>query len=75
MTKEEASIFYMEACERIHHATSLLHESLYSEDGNNVLTEIEDVMSNIKDFRVWVNTELDLIKEISKEYEQYKQPF
>ena len=75
MTKEEASIFYMEACERIHQATSTLHESLYSEDGEDVLTEIEDVMSNIKDFRVWVNTELDLIKEISKEYEQYKQPF
>tara|TARA_R110002020_G_scaffold37355_3_gene112838 strand:- start:482 stop:709 length:228 start_codon:yes stop_codon:yes gene_type:complete len=75
MTKKEASIFYMEACERIHHATSTLHESLYSEDGEDVLTEIEDVMSNIKDFRVWVNTELDLIKEISKEYDHDQQPF
>ena len=65
----------MEACERILQATSTLHESLYSEDGYDVITEIEDVMSKIKDFRVWVNTELDLIKEISKEYEQYKQPF
>tara|TARA_R100000388_G_scaffold94893_1_gene84039 strand:+ start:1517 stop:1744 length:228 start_codon:yes stop_codon:yes gene_type:complete len=75
MTKEEASIFYMEACERIHHATSLLHESLYTEDGDDILTEIEDVMSNIKDFRVWVNTELDLIKEISREYEDNRGPF
>jgi len=75
MTEKEVSIFYLEACDRIHNATSTLHEGLYNENGEDVLTEIEDVMSVIKDFRVWVNTELDLIKEISKEYEHDKQPF
>lgn len=75
MTKEDVSEYYMGACKRIHLATSALYESLYNEDGDDVVTEIEDVMNSIKEFRAWANTELDLIKEISKEYEYDKPPF
>tara|TARA_R110001592_G_scaffold143195_1_gene365841 strand:+ start:7043 stop:7270 length:228 start_codon:yes stop_codon:yes gene_type:complete len=75
MTNREVSLFYMEACERIHNATSMLYENLHESEEEGVTTEIQDVIEAIKQFRIWANTELDLIKEISKEYEEGKQPF
>jgi chromosomal replication initiation ATPase DnaA len=46
----------------------MLYESLHEDDGE-ALTELEDVLIQIKSFRDWVNIEIDLVREICKEYE------
>jgi len=68
MSDKELADLYSDACLRIHSAASQLYEDLYDEE-DNVKTDVNEVIESIKKFRYWVNTELDLIKEASKEYE------
>ena len=73
MTEKEVSLMYSEATARIQGAAVELYENLHGEARDNIQTGIDDVMDCIKQFRYWANTELDLIKEISKEYEYEKE--
>ena len=68
MNKNKVSETYFIACERIHDAADMLYESLHNNDGNAV-TEFNEVLNKIKDFRDWVNIEIDLVREACKEYE------
>lgn len=55
-----------ESCDRIHQATADMYEAMHPNGephANRVITE-----SNIKDFREWVNHEIDLIRELVSEY-------
>ena len=73
MKNSKVSETYFHACERIHDAADMLYESLHNDDGNAV-TEFNEVLNKIKDFRDWVNIEIDLVREACKEYENDK-PF
>tara|TARA_R100000005_G_C5001241_1_gene208324 strand:+ start:3987 stop:4208 length:222 start_codon:yes stop_codon:yes gene_type:complete len=68
MSNVKVSETYFTACERIHDAADMLYESLHDEDGNAV-NEFNEVLKKIKDFRDWVNIEIDLVREVCKEYE------
>ena len=68
MNNSNVSETYFKACERIHDAADMLYESLHEEEGE-ALTELEDVLIQIKSFRDWVNIEIDLVREICKEHE------
>ena len=68
MNKNKVSETYFTACERIHDAADMLYESLHNDEGNAV-TEFNEVLNKIKDFRDWVNIEIDLVREACKEYE------
>tara|TARA_Y100001938_G_C7993044_1_gene380516 strand:+ start:552 stop:773 length:222 start_codon:yes stop_codon:yes gene_type:complete len=68
MNNNKVSETYFIACERIHDAADMLYESLHNDDGNAV-TEFNEVLNKIKDFRDWVNIEIDLVREACKEYE------
>ena len=68
MKNSKVSETYFIACERIHDAADMLYESLHNNDGNAV-TEFNEVLNKIKDFRDWVNIEIDLVREACKEYE------
>ena len=68
MSNVKVSETYFTACERIHDAADMLYESLHDEDGNAV-KEFNEVLKKIKDFRDWVNIEIDLVREVCKEYE------
>ena len=68
MNNNKVSETYFTACERIHDAADMLYESLHNDDGNAV-TEFNEVLNKIKDFRDWVNIEIDLVREACKEYE------
>ena len=68
MNNNKVSETYFTACERIHDAADMLYESLHNGEGNAV-TEFNEVLNKIKDFRDWVNIEIDLVREACKEYE------
>lgn len=68
MKNETVSKTYFQACERIHDAADMLYESLHEEDGE-ALTEFSEILIKIKDFRDWVNIEIDLVREVCKEHE------
>jgi|TARA_R110000744_G_scaffold225354_2_gene343764 phage terminase large subunit len=73
MKNSTVSKAYFNACERIHDAADMLYESLHEDDGDAV-TELDDVLIEIKSFRDWVNIEIDLVREICKEHEN-ESPF
>ena len=68
MNNNKVSETYFTACERIHDAADMLYDSLHNDEGNAV-TEFNEVLNKIKDFRDWVNIEIDLVREACKEYE------
>ena len=68
MNNNKVSETYFTACERIQDAADMLYESLHNDEGNAV-TEFNEVLNKIKDFRDWVNIEIDLVREACKEYE------
>ena len=68
MNNNKVSETYFTACERIHDAADMLYESLHNDEGNAV-TEFNEVLNKIKDFRDWVNIVIDLVREACKEYE------
>ena len=67
----ELSYRLHEACDRIHTATTGLYEDMHPDgDPHADLLETEQ---NVRDFREWVNNEIDLIRELVGEYSgQYK---
>ena len=69
MKNDTVSTTYFQACERIHDAADMLYESLHEEEGD-AITELSEVLIKIKDFRDWVNIEIDLVREICKEHEK-----
>ena len=69
MNKNKVSETYFIACERIHDAADMLYESLHEEERGEAITEFNEVLNKIKDFRDWVNIEIDLVREACKEYE------
>ena len=62
MSNEIVSQTYFDACERIHRATDMLYESLHNEEGTQAVRDYEEVLSN---------NEIDLIREMCKESDQY----
>jgi hypothetical protein len=73
MNNSAVSKTYFQACERIHDAADMLYESLHEDEGD-AIAELDEVLKKIKDFRDWVNIEIDLVREICKEYEN-ESPF
>lgn len=60
-----------ESCDRIHQATTDMYEALHPDGGPH--GDILVVEQDIRDFREWVNHEIDLIRELIGEYSgQYK---
>ena len=74
MKNSKVSETYFHACERIHDAADMLYESLHEEERGEAITEFNEVLKKIKDFRDCVNIEIDLVREVCKEYENDK-PF
>tara|TARA_R110000744_G_scaffold308298_1_gene416347 strand:+ start:272 stop:493 length:222 start_codon:yes stop_codon:yes gene_type:complete len=68
MKNSKVSETYFHACGRIHDAADMLYESLHEEEGEAV-TEFSEVLKKIKNFRDWVNIEIDLVREVCKEHE------
>ena len=60
---------YFQACERIHNAADMLYESLHDDEDGEAITDLSEVLIKIKNFRDWVNIEIDLVREVCKEYE------
>jgi len=60
---------YFQACERIHSAADMLYESLHDDEEGEPITDLSEVLIKIKNFRDWVNIEIDLVREVCKEYE------
>jgi len=54
------------SCDRIHQAATDLYESIH-EDGDPIY-EHESIEGLIKDFREWVNHEIDTIRSATSEY-------
>ena len=67
MNNSAVSETYFQACERIHNAADMLYESLHEDEGG-AITDLDEVLKKIKDFRDWVNIEIDLVREICKEH-------
>ena len=74
MNNSVVSETYFKACERIHNAADMLYESLHEDERGEAITELNEVLKKIKDFRDWVNIEIDLVREICKEHEN-ESPF
>jgi DnaJ-domain-containing protein 1 len=59
------------ACDRIHQATTDMYEAMHPDGEPHA--DILETEQNIRDFREWVNNEIDLIRELIGEYSgQYK---
>lgn len=67
----ELSLRIHESCDRIHQATTDMYESMHPDGTPHA--DPSKTESNIRDFREWVNHEIDLIRELIGEYSgQYK---
>lgn len=67
----ELSYRIHQACDRIHQATTDMYEAMHPDGDPHADSEVAE--KNIRDFREWVNSEIDLIRELIGEYSgQYK---
>ena len=66
-TKEELSERYFEAFERMHHNLTEIIEILHDEDGDPI-HDPEVVSDVVVTLRQYLNLEMDLVKELAKEY-------
>jgi len=66
MSDKILSVIYADACSRCAQASTQLYESLHDDKGSP-LYDAEDVAKAVAAFRVWINIELDLIKEVGTE--------
>jgi hypothetical protein len=62
----ELSRLVFDSCDRIHQATTDMYEHIHEEGSPRY--ESEDIESLIKDFREWVNHEIDTIRCATAEY-------
>ena len=66
MEKFELSYRIHEACDRIHQATTDMYEAMHPDGDPHADFLVAE--QNIRDFREWVNNEIDLIRELIGEY-------
>ena len=66
MELSELSRLVFDSCDRIHQATTDMYESIH-EDGTPRY-DSESIESVIKDFREWLNHEVDTIRSATSEY-------
>ena len=64
----ELSRLIFDSCDRIHQATTDMYEHVHS-DGTP-LYESDNIEAIIKDFREWVNHEIDTIRSATSEYKE-----
>tara|TARA_R100001126_G_C4800015_1_gene136349 strand:- start:316 stop:534 length:219 start_codon:yes stop_codon:yes gene_type:complete len=64
----ELSRLIFDSCDRIHQATTDMYEHVHI-DGTPRY-ESDDIESIIKDFREWVNHEIDTIRSATSEYRE-----
>lgn len=64
----ELSRLIFDSCDRIHQATTDMYEHVHR-DGTPRY-ESDDIESIIKDFREWVNHEIDTIRSATSEYKE-----
>ena len=62
----ELSRLVFDSCDRIHQATTDMYESVHEEGSPRYKSE--NIESIIKDFREWVNHEIDTIRSATSEY-------
>lgn len=67
MERSELSRMYFIACNRIAEASTELYEKIHTKRGEAV-TDIEDVLDDIKKFQKQTLVEIDLIRQSVKEY-------
>jgi hypothetical protein len=66
MELSELSRLVFDSCDRIHQATTDMYESIH-EDGTPRY-DSESIESVIRDFREWLNHEIDTIRSATSEY-------
>ena len=66
MELSELSRLVFDSCDRIHQATTDMYESIH-EDGTPRY-DSESIESLIRDFREWLNHEVDTIRSATSEY-------
>lgn len=66
MELSELSRLVFDSCDRIHQATTDMYESIH-EDGTPRY-DSESIESLIRDFREWINHEVDTIRSATSEY-------
>ena len=66
MELSELSRLVFDSCDRIHQATTDMYESIH-EDGEPRY-DSESIESVIRDFREWLNHEVDTIRSATSEY-------
>jgi hypothetical protein len=66
MELSELSRLVFDSCDRIHQATTDMYESIH-EDGTPRY-DSESIESVIRDFREWLNHEVDTIRSATSEY-------
>jgi len=66
MELSELSRLVFDSCDRIHQATTDMYESVH-EDGTPIY-DSETIESVIRDFREWLNHEVDTIRSATSEY-------
>ena len=64
----ELSRLVFDSCDRIHQATTDMYESVHK--GGSPRYGSEDIESIVKDFREWVNHEIDTIRSATSEYRE-----
>ena len=70
MNQPDLSKSYFNACERMHqYVTAFYDEYMHTEDGEPI-SDIEQINRAILELRQAMNIELDLIRELSKEYNE-----
>lgn len=68
MNQPDLSKSYFNACERMHqYVTAFYDEYMHTEDGEPI-SDIDQINIAILELRQAMNIELDLIRELSKEY-------
>jgi len=66
MELSELSRLVFDSCDRIHQATTDMYESIHDEGTPRY--DSESIESVIRDFREWLNHEVDTIRSATSEY-------
>jgi len=70
--RRETSKRYFDSCNRLHRAINMFYEGLHDPDGDPV-DDLERVASMALDVRSIMNIELDLTKELCREYSEHNE--
>ena len=70
MKQSGLSEMYYNACERMHrYVAAYYDESMHNESGEPI-SNIDDINKGVSELRQAMNIEIDLIREVSKEYNE-----